>query len=84
MKSDCKTSFLVICKILGMFFNRSTADVQYSLFNRYNLMQPIPLQLSRKQNLLLNSSEHFSNLDDLHMLCISEITDCERHSKVSV
>ena len=89
MKYDWKMFFLVICKILGMFFNTSTTDVQYSLFNRYNSRQPIPMQLSKKQNLLLNSLEHFSNLDqslnilkkdDLHRLCISEITDCERRS----
>ena len=63
MKYDWKMSFLVICKILGMFFNTSTTDVQYSLFNRCNSRQPIPMQLSKKQNLLLNSLEHFSNLD---------------------
>ena len=89
MKSDWKMSFFFLCKILEMFFNTSTADVQCSLFNRYNSRQPIPMQLSKKQNLLLNSLEHFLNLDqilnilkkdDVHRLCVSEITDCERCS----
>ena len=42
-------SFLVICKNLRLFVNTFTADVKYSLLNRDNLMQPIPMQLSQKQ-----------------------------------
>ena len=53
-----------------------TADGKYSLPNRDNLMQPIPTQLSQKQNaffeffLVFSKStlnfEHFQKKDDPH------------------
>ena len=39
-----------MCKILRLFVNTLTADDKYSLFNRDNLMQPIQMELSQKQN----------------------------------
>ena len=39
-----KMSLLVICEILGLFVNTSTADDKYSLFNRENLPQRIQIE----------------------------------------
>ena len=44
MKFSWKKSFLVICKILGLFFNTLTADDKYSFRKKDNLMQPIQMQ----------------------------------------
>ena len=62
-----------------------SADGKYSLLNWDNLMQPIPMQLSQKQETFsefffgfLKSSlnfEHFQKKDDSHSSDISEITD---------
>ena len=49
MKFNCKKSFLVVCKILGLFVNLLTADNKYSLLNEDNLKQQIQMQLSNKQ-----------------------------------
>ena len=45
-------SMLVLCKILRLFVNTLTPDDKYSLLNRDNLMQPIQMLLSKKQNTL--------------------------------
>ena len=42
-------SLLVICDILGLFFNTMTADDKYSLRTREILPKPIEMQLSNKQ-----------------------------------
>ena len=52
-----KKFLLVICKISRLFPNTLSADGKYSLFNRDNLMQPIQMQVSRKQKTF---SEFFS------------------------
>ena len=57
-----KKNLLVISKISRLFINTLIADFKYSLFNRDNLMQPIQMQLSRKQ-------ETFSDF----FFCIFEI-----------
>ena len=44
-------SLLVICKILRRFSNTLSAYGKYSLLNTDNLMQPIQMQLSWKENL---------------------------------
>ena len=44
-----KKSVLVICKISRLFINTLSADGNNSLFNRDKLMQPIEMQLSRKE-----------------------------------
>ena len=46
-----KMSLLVICKILRRFSNTLSAYGKYSLLNTDNLMQPIQMQLSWKENL---------------------------------
>ena len=53
-----------------------TADDKYSFLNRHNLTQPIPTQLSQKQNSFSQfflafskstvTSEHFQTKDDPH------------------
>ena len=40
-----------MCKILGLFPNSLTADDKYTLLNRVSLMQPIQMELSKKQKL---------------------------------
>ena len=65
-----------------------SADGKYSLFNRHNLMQPIQMPLSRKQEpfsdffaAFLKSSlifGHFLNKGDPHSRFISEIADPEK------
>ena len=50
----CKKSLLVTCKISRLFPNILSADGKYSLLNRDNLMQPIQMQLSRKEKSFSN------------------------------
>ena len=83
-----KKSLLVICKISRLFLNTLSADARYSFFNRDNLMQPIQMQVSRKQKTIsqsfsafLKSSlnfEHFHQKDEPHGWCILEITHSEK------
>ena len=83
-----KKNLLVISKISRLFINTLIADFKYSLFNRDNLMQPIQMQLSRKQKTFsqffcafLKSSlnfEHFQKKDDSHSWGISKITESEK------
>ena len=47
MNFSWKKSFLVICKILGLFFNTLITDDRYSFRNKNNLTQPIQMQLSQ-------------------------------------
>ena len=47
----------MICKILGLFVNRLTADDKHSLLNRENLTRSVQMQLSQKQKTF---SEPFS------------------------
>ena len=51
IKSSCKKSPLVICKILGHFVNALTGDDNYSLPKRGNLLQHFQMQLSKKQKI---------------------------------
>ena len=65
-----------------------TADDKYSLLNRRNLMEPIQILLSQKQETFsefffsfLKSTlnlEHFQKKDDPHSQCIAEITVSEK------
>ena len=57
MKLTWIKSFLVICKILGLFVNTLTADDKYSVLTMDNLTQQIQMQLSKKQKAL---SQFFS------------------------
>ena len=52
-KMSWENSLLVIWKILRLFVNTLTADEKDSVLNRDNLMEPIQMQLSRKQIIFL-------------------------------
>ena len=41
---------LVLCKILGLFVNTLSEDDKYCLLCKDNLLQPIQILLSQKQN----------------------------------
>ena len=63
-------SLLVICEILGLFFNTLTAYDKYSLQSNNNLPQPIQTQLSKKQQKqcqffakVLKSTSNFENFE---------------------
>ena len=56
-------SLLVIFKILGLFVNILTAEDEYSLLNRDNLMEPIRMQLSQKQKNFHNFLLQFRIVD---------------------
>ena len=84
----------MICKILGLFLNRLTTSDKYSFVNRDNLMQPIQMQLSKKQKTFcqvfsaffksISHFEYFEKKDDPHNLCIFENTDYERRGWINV
>ena len=67
---------LVICKISRLFINTLSADGKNSLLNRDNLMQPIQMQLSKKEETFSQffaafvksrlNFEHFQKKDDSH------------------
>ena len=89
----CKKFVLVVCKISKLFPNTLSADGKYSLLDWDNLMQPIPMQLSPKQETcaqffcgFFKSSlnfEHFQKKDDSHRSDISEITYSEKHGYIN-
>ena len=82
-------SLLVICEMLVLFGNTLTTDGKYSLRKSELLLQPIQMQLSKKQITFDNFSapfpkstlnyKHFEEKDDPHSLYISEISESERH-----
>ena len=71
-----KKSLLVIHQILRLFANTLTVDEKHYLLNRDNLMEPINMELSKKQKtfselffVYLNSLLDFQHLpkkDDRH------------------
>ena len=84
-------SLLVICKMLRLFINTSTADDKYFLFNGENLTQQIHMQFLEKQKTLsggfffafLKSMVilgHFQEKDDPHSSCTSQLTHSERRA----
>ena len=85
---SCKKFILLICKILRLFLNTFSAVGKYSLLNRYNITQPIQMQLCQKKNPFLNifsayfksslNFEHFGKKDDPHSLFTSELTASEK------
>ena len=89
-----KKSLLLICKISTLFPNTLSAYCKYSLFNRGNLMQPIQMQVSRKQKTFSHFSaeflrsglnfQHFQKKDDSHTWGISEIMDSEKYGYMNV
>ena len=74
---------LVLCKILGLFFNILTDDEKYSLLYRDNLTQPIQILLSQKRKTFWKLSseilkptlnfEHFQKKDDPHRRCVLKL-----------
>ena len=58
MQLSCQNSLLVTSKISTLFPNTLSANGKYTLLNRDNLMEPIQMQLSRKQKTF---SEFFGN-----------------------
>ena len=58
MQLSCQNSLLVTWKISTLFPNTLSANGKYTLLNRDNLMEPIQMQLSRKQKTF---SEFFGN-----------------------
>ena len=76
-----------MCKILGLFPNSLTADDKYTLLNRVSLMQPIQMELSKKQKLFWELSsaflksrsifKYFQKKNHPQILCIPEITGCK-------
>ena len=70
-----------------MFVNTLIAGHKFSLLDRENLMQPIQMQLSKKQKAFSEffsaffkcrqNFEYFQKNDDPHSSCISEVTDSE-------
>ena len=81
-------SLLVICEILGHFVNTLTADDKYSLCNTELLLQPIQMQLSKKEKIFrifcsisgmyINFLTFKKKKDDPHSLYLSEISESER------
>ena len=82
-------SLFVLSEILRLFLETLVADDKYSLLNQKNLLEPIRMQLSKKQNSIsqffapflksMTSFEHFKKQNDRHSLCIFDFTDSERH-----
>ena len=77
-----------------LFVNTLSADGKYPLFNRDNLRQPIPMQVSRKQKTFcqffcafLKSSlnfEYFQTKHDSHSSGISKIAQSEKQVYINI
>ena len=57
-----KISLLLLCEMLGLFFNTLTVDGKYSLRNIESLLQPVQMQISKKQNTFSNFFPSFLNI----------------------
>ena len=86
---------LVLCKILRLSVNTLTADDKYSLLNRDNLTEPIPILLSQKQksfsqffSAFLKSTLNFAHFhkkkNDPHSGCVFHITVSEKSCQINV
>ena len=77
-------SLLKIFQILRLFVNTLTPDDKNPLHNIENVLEPIQMQLSKKEKTFSEFSvsksnfEHFEIKDDFDSLCISEITKRKR------
>ena len=79
--------------MLGLFIYTMTADDRYSLRNSNNLLQPIQMQLSKKQTFFFSIFFGISKIyikfwtfwknDDPHSLRISKIRNCERNGELN-
>ena len=54
----------MICKVLKLFVNAFTVGDKYSLRDRYNLTQPIQMQLSEKEKTL---SQFFFSIIEIYI-----------------
>ena len=85
---------LVISELLAQFVKTLTADYKYSRYNRDNLWQQIPRQISRKVNAFsgffiafvksMLNLEYFQEKDQSHSLSITEIINCKTGSYLNV
>ena len=85
-----KRLLFVIFEVLWIFVKTLTAGDKYSLGNIWNLQDLIQMQLSKEVKTFcwvfspfLKSASIFrycETKDDSPSLCISEITDCQRHA----
>ena len=85
---------LVRSQLLGKFVNTLTADYMYSPWNRANLWEQVPRQISRKSKTFtrfliafLKSTlnlKYFEKKDQSHSLSITEIINCETGSYLNV
>ena len=83
-------SLLDTWKFFRPFLNTVTACDKFSLISTDKWMETIQMHLSQKENILSHficaffksalNFEHFQKKDDLHTLCISEITDHKRRA----
>ena len=88
MKVSSRNSFLVVSKILRLFFNILRPDDKYSLSKSKCLTEPIQMQLSRNQKIFSEffsafpkyslNLEYFEKEDDPQRLFFSEYIDCEK------
>ena len=79
----------MIFKLLRLFVKTLNADDKYYLCNIWDLKKQYQMQLSKIfkifcpffSSFLKSTSNfnYFEKKDDSDTLCISEITDCERH-----
>ena len=87
---NTKRLVLVIYQFLGQFVNTWTADFKYSRYNRENIWQKDPMQISRKPKTFSEFSiaflkstlnlEYFERKDQAMSLSITEIINCETGS----
>ena len=85
---------LVRSVLLEQFINILTAAYKYSLWNRENLSEQVPMQTSLKlktcsptfKSFLKSTlnSEYFEKKDQPHSLSITEIINCETDSYLNV
>ena len=89
-----KRLVLVTSEHLEQFVNTLTADYQHSRYNRDNLWQQVPRQISLKVNNFsgffmgfLKSTlnlEYFEKKDQSESLIITEVINCETGSYLNV
>ena len=87
---ELQKALLDTWKFFRIFLNKLTANDKYSLNSKDKWMQNIQMLLSQKQNIFFWSFFFvfwmcikfgiFSEKDEPHSLCISEITDHERRA----
>ena len=85
---------LVRSEFLGQFANTWTADFKYSRYNRENIWQKDPMQISRKPKTFSEFSIaflkstlnflYFQRKDQSQILSITEIINCETGSYLNV